>query len=58
MDEQENTLVKPVVNRQEGWKEQPQKRHFTRSHNGPEETEEEPARKPTPLPFGKIDVFA
>ncbi len=60
MDEQEAALVKPVVNRQEGWKEQPQKRYINRSRNGPEGEgeEEESVRKPQPLPFGKIDVFA
>jgi hypothetical protein len=60
MDEQDAALVKPVVNRQEGWKEQAQKRHFSRSRNGPEHEnkEEESDHQPRPLPFGKIDVFA
>jgi len=60
MAAQEETGVKPVFNKDEGWKaaQHHKKKLIAKSNRTDDKgTVEAPSRRPTPLPFGKIDIF-
>ncbi len=59
MDENESSSVRPVVKRGEGWQNRQQKREkYEASDKKVEDKMETTPRQSTPLPFGKIDLFA
>ncbi|MBU0518057.1 hypothetical protein KKA00_08335 [bacterium] len=59
MEEQNQTGIKPVFNKEEGWKaaQEQKKKLIAKSNHSEKDAVEEPSRRPAPLPFGKIDIL-